>query len=121
MECSEEDICTIAEYDFDWRRVGRRLIGDQKTTNIDNERCNEENKRDRMLLKWKESKARDATFGALVKVLRDLGNKATADRVKELERKKKCQGNNTSHYPMVKSPPGAAYGTLITRGGGGFV
>ena len=31
-----------------------------------------------MLLEWKRTKARDATYGALVKVLRDLEYNATA-------------------------------------------
>ena len=47
-----------------------------------------------MLMQWKQTKARDATYGALVKVLRDLENNATADRVEELERKARTsQGN----------------------------
>ena len=99
MECSEEDIYAITEYDFDWRRVGRRLIGDQKVREIDNDRGSEDDKREKMLLEWKRTKARDATYGALVKVLKDLKNNATADRVEELERKsRKSQGN-------IKSKP----------------
>ena len=94
MECSEEDIYTITGYDFDWKRVGRRLIGDQNTTDIDKEGGSEGDKRERMLLQWKRSKAREATYGALVKVLRALENNATADRVEELERKSRTsQGN----------------------------
>ena len=42
-----------------------------------------------MLLEWKKTKSRDATYQALVKVLRDIENNATADRVEELERKRK--------------------------------
>ena len=94
MECSEKDIYTITKYDFDWRRVGRRLISDQKVRDIDNDRGSEEEKRETMLLEWKRTKARDATYGTLVKVLRDLENNATADRVEELERKSRTsQGN----------------------------
>ena len=84
----------ITEYDFDWRRVGRRLISDQKVRDIDNDRGSEEDKREKMLLEWKRTKARDFTDGALAKVLRDLRNNATADRVEELERKSRTyQGN----------------------------
>ena len=37
MECREEVIYKIAGYDFDWRRVGQRLLSDQKTRDIDRE------------------------------------------------------------------------------------
>ena len=86
MECSEKDIYKITRYDFDWRHVGRRLISDQKTRDIDREGGSERDKREKMLLEWKRTKACDATYRALVKVLRDLENNATADRVEELER-----------------------------------
>ena len=94
MECSEDDIYTISGYDFDWRRVGRRLVGDQKVRDIDRESGSEGEKRENMLLQWKRIKARDATYRALVKVLRGLNNIATADRVEELEEKRIAQGNN---------------------------
>ena len=88
IECSEEDIYKITGCDFDWKRVGRKLLSDQKTRDIDREGGSEGDKREKMLLEWKRTKARDATYGALaiVKVLRDLENSATADRVEELER-----------------------------------
>ena len=50
MECSEEDIYTIAGYDFDWVRVGRRLLSDQKVRDIDREGSSEGDKRETMLL-----------------------------------------------------------------------
>ena len=96
MECREEDIYTITFYDFDWQRVGRRLLSDQNTRDIDREGGSEGDKRERMLLQWKRTKARDATYGALVKVLRDLKNNATADRVEELERKPRPSQGTTS-------------------------
>ena len=92
MECSEVDIFTITGYDFDWRRVGRRLLGDQKVRDIDREGGSEGDKRDNMLLQWKRTRARDATYRALVNVLRDLDNNATADRVEVLEKKRIAQG-----------------------------
>ena len=95
MECSEEDIYTIAGYDFDWKRVGRRLLSDQKVIDIDREGSSEEEKRDKMLIEWKRTKSRDATYQALVKVLRTIQNNATADRVEELE-ESKSQGNKIS-------------------------
>ena len=93
MECSEEDIYTITGYEFDWRYVGRRLLRGQKVRDIDNEGGSERDKRDKMLLEWKRTKSRDATYQALVKVLRAIENNNTADRVEELERKSKSQSN----------------------------
>eukprot|EP00731_Ephydatia_muelleri_P002569 Em0001g2569a len=92
MECSEEDIYTIAGYDLDWKVVGRRLIGEQKVMDIDREGSSENDKRDKMLLDWKKTKTRNATYQALVNVLRTIGNNATADRVEELEKNSRPQG-----------------------------
>ena len=58
-----------------------RLLGDQKVRDIDREGGSEGEKSENMLLQWRRTKARDATYRALVKVLRDLENNATADRV----------------------------------------
>eukprot|EP00731_Ephydatia_muelleri_P002887 Em0001g2887a len=88
MECSEEDIYNIAEYDFDWVRVGRRLLSDQKVRDIDREGSSEGDKRETMLLEWKRTKSCNATYLALVKVLRAIQNNATADRVEALEKSK---------------------------------
>eukprot|EP00731_Ephydatia_muelleri_P002875 Em0001g2875a len=88
MECSEKDIYTIAGYDFDWVRVGRRLLSDQKVRDIDRERSSEGDKRETMLLEWKRTKSCNATYLALVKALRAIQNNATADRVEALEKSK---------------------------------
>ena len=88
MECSEKDIYTIAGYDFDWRVVGRRLLSDQRVRDIDHEGSSERDKRDKMLLEWKTVKSRDATYQALVNVLRAIENNATADHVEALEKSK---------------------------------
>ena len=84
MECSEEDIYTIAGYDFDWKCVGRRLLGYLKVEDIDREGSSEAEKREMTLLEWKRTKSHDATYQALVKVLRNIKNNATADRIEEL-------------------------------------
>ena len=86
MECSEEDIYTIAGYGFEWRRVGRRLIGDQKVRDIDREGSSEGDKREMVLLEWKKTESHDATFQKLVKVLREMGDNANADHVEELKK-----------------------------------
>ena len=100
MECSDDDILEIAGYGFDWRRVGRRLIGDQKVTDIDNERGSERDKRDKMMLEWKKTKSHDATFEELVMVLRKTEDNATADRVEELK-KSRPQGTCNKCSPAL--------------------
>ena len=82
---------TIAGYDLDWRVVGRRLIGEQKVMDIDHDRSSEYDKRDKMLLEWRKTKSHDATYQALVNMLRMIGNNATADRVEELKKKSRPQ------------------------------
>ena len=92
MVCNDEDICTIAGYQFDWRLVGRRLLCDQSVRDINIEGGSEREKKNKMLIEWKRTKSRDATYQALVKVLRAIENNAAADRVEELEWKNKQQG-----------------------------
>ena len=91
LECSEEDIYTITGYEFDWRRVGRRLLSDQMVQDIDREGGSEGEKRETMLLQWKRTKSHDASYQSIVKALRAIECNATADRVGELERK--CSSN----------------------------
>ena len=77
-----------SEFDFDWRRVGRRLLSDQKVSDIDNEQGTDTEKKNKMLFEW--TKSHDATYPTLVKVLRDIENNSTADQIEEwLENKKK--------------------------------
>eukprot|EP00731_Ephydatia_muelleri_P003008 Em0001g3008a len=103
MECSVDDIYiyTIAEYDFDWVRVGRRLLSDPKVRNIDNEQGSEDDKRNTMLLEWKKTKTHDATYQALVNVLQAIENNATADRV-ELE---KCKSQASTFNQSTTDVP----------------
>ena len=119
MQCSEPDIYTIAGYDLDWRRVGRRLLSEHKVRDIDKEGGSEDEKREKILLEWRRTKARDATYEALVKVLRTLLNNTTANLVEELNAKARLtlyQGNvippppppppnDTPCYPCVVTKP----------------
>ena len=91
LECIEEDIYAIVGYDFDWRRVGRRLMCDQKVRDIDHEGGSEGEKKEKMLLEWKRTKSRDATYQALVKGLRAIENNATADQVEEFEKRQRVK------------------------------
>ena len=73
-----------AQFDFDWKRVGRRLIGDQCVRDIDREEHDEPNRRDRMLLTWLQQAGSKATCSRLVRVLDETGNRLTAERVTNL-------------------------------------
>ena len=97
MECSEEDIYTIARYDFDWVRVGRRLLNEKKVTDILHVVTFERDRKQTVLFEWKKGKSCDATYQALVRVLRAIGNNSTADRVEALE-KNKSQGNTYAMF-----------------------
>ena len=92
VEYSDNDIFTITAEesgcDFDWRHAGRILVGDSKVTDIQNGYGSEGEKREKMLLEWKRMKSHDATCHELVKVLREIGNKAAADRVEEIQKRK---------------------------------
>ena len=81
-----------SEFDFDWRRVFRRLLSDHKVSDIDRERIIEAEKKEKMLLEWITAKSHDATYPALVKVLRELKNNNTADQIEEWLEKKKATG-----------------------------
>ncbi|KAL5516818.1 hypothetical protein EMCRGX_G002238 [Ephydatia muelleri] len=116
-ECSEKDIYTIAEYDFDWKVVGRRLIGEQKVNDIEREGSNEKDKRDKMLLEWRKAKSHDATYQALVNVLRSIENITTANRVEELmqriSRPQACERQLIRLSGSVTSP--AATGCMLRQ------
>ena len=92
IECSDDDIYKIADYEIDWRCLGRRIHCDQKIRDIDIEGKTEADKRDKMLLEWKRTKSHDATYQALGEMLRAMRNNATADRVQELG---KLRGKNS--------------------------
>ena len=82
--CSDGDILKIAQYDFDWRSVGKQLLSEQKVSDIDINGGSEQDKRDMMLLEWKRTESSRATYKALVDSLRYTENNLTADRVEKL-------------------------------------
>ena len=82
--CSSDVIWKIAQLDFEWKRVGRRLIGDQCVRDIDREERDEQNRRDRMLSTWLQQAGSRATYSCLVKVLEEVGYKETAENVTRL-------------------------------------
>ena len=84
--CSPVIPAEASEFDFDWKKVGRRRLHYQKVSDIDNEQGTYTEKKNKMLLEW--TKSHDATYPALVKVLRDIENNSTADQIEEWLEKK---------------------------------
>ena len=79
----------IASFSFDWRRVGRRLLGSpQNITDIDHDQPDEPNRRETMLMVWKSQKGSSATYRVLAETFEKLQYGLIAEKVKEMERKK---------------------------------
>ena len=83
--CSDECLLKIALLQFDWKVLGRRLLNSvQNVEDIDREEKEEQHKREKMLLKWKEQKGSGATYRKLTDTLMELGNKHTAESIEQL-------------------------------------
>ena len=83
--CSKEHLLEASLLQFDWKIIGHRLLKDeQDITDIDREENTEQQKREKVLLKWKEQQGPDATYQKLCDVLTEVGNKATADKVHQM-------------------------------------
>ena len=63
------------------------LKDEQDITDIDREENTEQQKREKVLLKWKEQQGPDATYQKLCDVLTEVGNKDTADKVHQMATK----------------------------------
>ena len=92
-KCNRDVILNISLLKFDWKRVGNRLLDDQDVIDIDREEHEEQNKREKMLLKWLQQKGGRATYRRLVEVLEVLKCKETAEAVTRLvmDDGKNCQ------------------------------
>ena len=84
--CTETCLLKIAaSLDFDWKVIGRRLLKKElDITDIDREENSEQQKRDKVLMKWKEQEGSGATYQKLIDTLKVLGNKDAAERVQQL-------------------------------------
>ena len=77
-------ILKVSLLEFDWKSVGKRLLDDQSIDDIDREEHNEQNKREKMLLKWLQQEGSRATYSCLMEVLEVLKLKDTAEAVTRL-------------------------------------
>ena len=69
---------------FDWKVVGRRLVGEQAIVDIDREEQGEQRKRDKMFQKWLEMEGTKATYRVLIDVFEEVKNHQAAEAVKAL-------------------------------------
>ena len=84
FKCSEEHIYEISTFSFDWKMLGKRLIGFQTTEDIDREEHSEQNKRDKMMEKWLQMKGCKATYRVLIEALQRIKNVQAAEAVQKL-------------------------------------
>ena len=78
-------ILKVSLLEFDWKSVGKCLLDDQSIIDdIDREEHNEQNKREKMLLKWLHQEGSRATYSCLMEVLEVLKLKDTAEAVTRL-------------------------------------
>ena len=83
--CSEKCLLKIALLQFDWKSLGRHLLNtEQDVKDIDHEEKEEQHKREKVLLKWKEQQGSGATYRKLIDTLMKVGNKITAEGVELL-------------------------------------
>ena len=84
-QCSFEHMNTVAsKCNFDWKVVGRRLVGEQAIVDIDQEEQSEQRKRDRMFQKWLEMEGSKATYKVLIDIIINVQIHQAAEAVKAL-------------------------------------
>ena len=88
-ECTKDHLLKIALFDFDWMKVGRRLlVSEQNITDIGRDEPNESNRRDAVLMMWQRQKGSSATYRVLAETFEQLQYCEIAKKVKEMEGKK---------------------------------
>ena len=84
LQCRDEHMNKIAvDCAFDWKVVGRRLVGNS-VEDIDREEKDEQRKRDMMFQKWREMEGPKATYRVLIGVFEQVKNYQAAEAVKAL-------------------------------------
>ena len=83
-KCEVDVILKIALLQFDWERVGNRLLPLQIVSDVRRDQPDEANRREKMLTTWLQQKGAKATYARLVKEFNGLGFTATAEKVIEL-------------------------------------
>ena len=86
--CTKDVLLKIAQLGFDWKLLGRRLIGEQGVRDIKRDEDDEQNRREKLLLTWLQQKGSKSTYSRLVEVLREIKDNETADNLISLVRGK---------------------------------
>eukprot|EP00731_Ephydatia_muelleri_P028799 Em0020g443a len=115
--CSKKCLLKIALLEFDWKILGRRLLNtEQDVKDIDRDEEEEQHKRDKVLLKWKEQQETGATYRKLTDTFRELKNEDTANRVEQFV----VAGNAKSdNFDMLQNNCGCGkcdFETIISNG-----
>ena len=76
--CSHEHLLELSLLEFDWKSI---IESEQDTTESDHEQVTEQQRREKVLLKWKEQQGSDATYRKLLDALRKIGNMDVANIV----------------------------------------
>eukprot|EP00731_Ephydatia_muelleri_P002792 Em0001g2792a len=85
-QCDDEHLLKVsATVSFNWKVIGRRLVGIKNVQDIDREeeQCEQE-KRDEMFEKWIEMKGSKATYRVLIDVFEEVKNPLAAHAVREI-------------------------------------
>ena len=76
--CSHDDLLKISSWEFDWKSI---IESEQDTNESDCKQETGQQKREKILMKWKEQQGSGATYQKLFDTLRDMGNMDVANRV----------------------------------------
>ena len=85
-QCDDKLLLKLsATVNFNWKTIGRRLVGFKTVNEIDQkaEQCEQE-KRDDMFEKWIEQKGSKATYRALIEVFEEVKDPLAARAVREI-------------------------------------
>ena len=76
--CSHDDLLKISSWEFDWKSI---IESEQDTNESDCKQETEQQKREKILMTWKEQQGSGATYRKLFDTLRDMGNMDVANIV----------------------------------------
>ena len=78
--CSCEHLLEMSSWECDWKSI---IESEQDTTeSVHEQGTTEQQKREKVLLKWKEQQGSGATYWNLIETLRKIENKDVASRVR---------------------------------------
>ena len=79
--CSDDHLLEMSSWEFDWKSI---IETEQDTTESDHAEDNEQQKRKKVLTKWKEQQGSGATYRKLIDTIKQVGSTDTANKVHRL-------------------------------------